>query len=52
MAAIARFLVRTFPQTQFETETLKILVIFCGTGLALSLLLILTRGLDLSVGFF
>ena len=52
MAAIARFLSRTFPGTQVEVETLKILVIFCGIGLTTSLLLMLTRGLDLSVGFF
>jgi hypothetical protein len=52
MAAIVRFLSRTFPETQFEFETLKTLIIFCGIGLALSLLLILTRGLDLSAGLF
>jgi hypothetical protein len=52
MAAIVRFLSRTFPETQFEIETLKTLIIFCGVGLAISLLCMLTRGLDLSVGFF
>jgi hypothetical protein len=52
MAAIVRFLSRAFLETQFEIETLKTLIIFCGAGLLLSLLLMLTRGLDLSAGFF
>jgi hypothetical protein len=51
MPAIARLLSRAFPETQFETETLKALAIFCGVGLAVSLIL-LTYGLDLSAGFF
>jgi hypothetical protein len=52
MAAIVRFLSRAFLETQFEIETLKTLIIFCGAGLLLSLLLMLTRGLDLSAGCF
>jgi hypothetical protein len=51
MAAIARILSRAFPGTQFEVETLKIILIFCGVGLLVSLLF-LTYGLDLSAGFF
>ena len=52
MAAIVRFLSRTFSETNAETETLKVLILFCGTGLVLSLVWMLTRGLDLSAGFF
>jgi hypothetical protein len=51
MAAIARLLSRAFPETQFEAETLKTIVMFCGVGLAVSLLL-LTYGLDLGAEFF
>jgi hypothetical protein len=51
-AIVARFLSRTFPGTQFEVETLKTLLIFCGIGLTVSLVLLLTHGLDFSVGFF
>ena len=51
MAAIARLLSSAFPETQFEAETLKAIVIFCGVGLVVSLLL-LSYGLDLSAGFF
>jgi hypothetical protein len=51
MAAIARILSRAFPETQFEVETLKIIMIFCGAGLMVSLLF-LTYSLDLSAGFF
>jgi hypothetical protein len=52
MTAIVRFLSRTFSETNAETETLKMLIIFCGVGLMASLLWMLTRGLDSSVGFF
>jgi hypothetical protein len=51
-AIVARFLSRTFPGTQFEVETLKTLLIFCGVGLTVSLFFLLTHGLDFSVGFF
>jgi hypothetical protein len=52
MAAIARVLARAFPGTNAEVETLKIIALFCGVGLVVSLLLIATYGLDLSPGFF
>jgi hypothetical protein len=50
MAAIARALTR-ISGTQVEVESLKIIAMFCGTGLLISLLLA-TYGLDLSPGFF
>ena len=50
MAAIARALGRALV-IQVDIETLKILVIFCGAGLTVSLLLA-SYGLDLSAGFF
>jgi hypothetical protein len=50
MAAIARALDRKLA-IQVDIGTLKILVIFCGAGLAGSLLLA-SYGLDLSAGFF
>jgi hypothetical protein len=51
MAAIARALSRAFPATSVEVETLKIIALFCGVGLLVSLLLA-TAGLDMSAGFF
>jgi hypothetical protein len=51
MAAVARVLSRRFPATQTEVETLKTIVIFCGAGLVVSLLLA-ASGLDVSTGFF
>jgi hypothetical protein len=51
MAAIARVLSRAFPGSNVEVETLKIIALFCGVGLVVSLLLA-TIGLDLSSGFF
>jgi hypothetical protein len=50
MAAIAKALYRT-SGIQVEIETQKTLVIFCGAGLTVSLLLA-SYGLDLSAGFF
>jgi hypothetical protein len=50
MAAIARMLSRA-SRTQVDIETLKTIVMFCGVGLTVSLLLA-TYGLDLSPGFF
>jgi hypothetical protein len=50
-ATIARILSRSFPETQFEIETVKTIVTLCGIGLAVSLLLA-TYGLDSSPGFF
>jgi hypothetical protein len=45
MAAIARALSSVFPETGFDAETLKWIVIFCGIGLVMSLLLA-SYGLD------
>jgi hypothetical protein len=39
MTAIARALSRAFPETQVDIEDLKIIAIFCGVGLVVSLLL-------------
>ncbi len=39
MTPIARALSRAFPETQVDVETLKTIVIFCGVGLVVSLLL-------------
>jgi hypothetical protein len=50
MAAIARTLDRV-SGIRVDVETLKTLVIFCGAGLTVSLLLA-SHGLDLSAGFF
>ena len=50
MATIATALDRALG-IQFDVETLKSLVIFCGTGLAVSLVLP-DYGLDLSAAFF
>jgi hypothetical protein len=50
MATIARVLYRT-SGIRVDIETPKTLVIFCGAGLAVSLLLA-SYGLDLSAGFF
>jgi hypothetical protein len=50
MAALAKALSRV-PETQVDVETLKTIVIFCGVGLTLSLILA-SYGLDLSPGFF
>lgn len=49
-AAIARALSRV-SRIDLELETLKIIALFCGVGLLISLLMA-TNGLDLSVGFF
>jgi hypothetical protein len=51
MPAIAKTLARAFPATDVEAETLKIIALFCGVGLLVSLLLT-TIGLDISAGFF
>jgi hypothetical protein len=52
MATIARAFSRAFPATNVEVETLKTIVLFCGVGLVVSLLLAATTGLDMSAGFF
>jgi hypothetical protein len=50
MTALVQALSR-FGSTNVETETLKLLAIFCGAGLLVSIVLA-TYGLDLSPGFF
>jgi hypothetical protein len=50
MTAIAHALSRALQSTG-EFETLKLIALFCGVGLLLSLVC-LTYGLDLSPGFF
>ena len=50
MTALARTLSRALGN-EIDVETLKTIVIFCGIGLTVSLLLALTCGLDLSPGF-
>ena len=51
MAAIAKVLSRTFPDTRFDVEVVKTIAMFCGVGLT-AFLLAATYGLDLSPGFF
>jgi hypothetical protein len=51
MAAIARALSGAFPATDNEIESLKIVALFCGVGLVVSLM-VASYGLDLSPGFF
>ncbi len=51
MTAIARVLSRAFPGVEIEVETLKTIVMFCGVGLVVALMLA-SYGLDLSPGFF
>jgi hypothetical protein len=50
MAALVQALSR-FGSTDVETDTLKLLAIFCGAGLVISIVFA-TYGLDLSPGFF
>jgi hypothetical protein len=50
MAALAKALSRV-SGTQVDVETLKTIVIFCGVGLTLSVILA-SCGLDLNPGFF
>jgi hypothetical protein len=50
MAAITRAFSRAL-ETQVDTENLKIIVIFSGAGLTVSLVLAIC-GLDLSAGLF
>jgi hypothetical protein len=50
MTALVQVLSK-FGGTNVETETLKLLAIFCGAGLAVSIVFA-TYGLDLSPGFF
>jgi hypothetical protein len=50
MAAIAKVLTRA-SGTEIDVETLKTIMVFCGVGLTVSLLLA-SYGVDLSPGFF
>lgn len=51
MAAIVQALSRLSAATNVETDTLKAVAIFCGAGLALSLVCMI-YGLDFTPGFF
>jgi hypothetical protein len=51
MAAIAKVLSHTFPDTRFAVEILKTIAMFCGVGLTVYFL-VASYGLDLSPGFF
>lgn len=51
MTALARFFT-TLTGVNVEVETLKVLLIFSGIGLLVSLVAAMTYGLDLSPGFF
>jgi hypothetical protein len=51
MIAITKVLSRAFPATSPQADILKHLALFCGAALLVSLML-MTYGLDLSVGFF
>jgi hypothetical protein len=51
MTAIARMMSLAFPTASAEAEILKVIAIFCGVGLLISLA-IASYGLDLSAGFF
>jgi hypothetical protein len=51
MTAIAQVISRAFHTTSLEGESFKTIVIFCGAGLLVSLILV-SYGLDLSPGFF
>ncbi|MBV9065925.1 MAG: hypothetical protein JO004_09195 [Methylobacteriaceae bacterium] len=51
MTALNQALSRLSAATDIEIETLKVLAIFCGVGLVVSLLCA-AWGIDLSPGFF
>lgn len=51
MATLARFLSQA-SGIEIDVETLRTIAIFSGAGLLLSLVLLLTYGIDLSPGFF
>ena len=51
MAALVQAIYRLSGGTDVETEILKVLALFCGTGLLVCIMLA-TYGLDLSPGFF
>jgi hypothetical protein len=39
-------------KAQIDTSSLKTIALFCGVGLLVSLLCVISFGLDLSAGFF
>jgi hypothetical protein len=51
MAAIAKVLSRTFPDTRLDVEVLKTIAMFCGVSLTIYFI-VASYGLDLSPGFF
>jgi hypothetical protein len=51
MTAIARAFVNAIPAISPDVETLKMVAVFCGIGLVVSLILA-SYGLDLGVDFF
>jgi hypothetical protein len=51
MAALVQAISRLSASANVETETLKMLAMFCGAGLLVSIVFA-TYGLDLSPGFF
>ena len=51
MTAIARAFSSAIPAISSDVDNLKVVALFCGAGLLVSLLL-LSSGLDMSVGFF
>jgi hypothetical protein len=51
MTAIARAFVNAIPAISSDVEILKTVVVFCGIGLVVSLILA-SYGLDLGVDFF
>jgi hypothetical protein len=52
MTALAQAFSRVFLSTPDQFDDLKKIALFCGAGLLVSLLLMLTYGVDLSPGFF
>jgi hypothetical protein len=51
MTAIAKVISLAFPASSNEAEIFKVVAIFCGVGLLVSLC-IASYGVDLSAGFF
>ncbi len=51
MTAIIKMMSLMFPASSAEAEILKVIAIFCGVGVLVSLCLA-SYGLDLSAGFF
>ena len=51
MAVLAKIILSRVSSTDVDVETLKTIIMFCGVGLAVSLMCA-SYGLDLSPGFF